>query len=316
MTFENNNFADTETTYAFQPPRTNFSPTSVDISNNWWNTTSTTELDTLMYDWNDDILYRVVDYTPYLTTPSTTAPPSPPSSVAAQTGPTSIAFSWTANPESDITGYKLHYDTDATGYPYANSVDMGDVTSHTLSSLTNGATYYSAISAYDGDGNESWVSEGITSIVEIILIFTTQPGGDRVGSPLSPQPVVAIKNSEGQTLTSSTAPVTLSITDGTGASADGIYGANLDGTTTVNAVNGVATFTNLSIDKLGSHFTITATSPDVTDAISVSISTLAISTAAPSIGNTTLWVLFLSFTILFSVMLVRKQRLAQRRIQG
>ena len=115
LTFENNTFDDTATTYAFQPPRTNFSPPSVDVTNNWWGTTNNTELQTLMYDWNDDLVYREVDYTPFLTTPSTSTPPSPPQNVAAQTGPTSIQLAWSANSESDISGYKVYHDTDAAG---------------------------------------------------------------------------------------------------------------------------------------------------------------------------------------------------------
>ena len=111
-----------------------------------------------MYDWNDVPTYGVIDYTPFLTAPDTTAPPSPPQNVAAQTGPTTIALTWDANPEADIEGYKVHYDTDAAGYPYATSTDVGNVTSYTLTGLNTGATYYPAVSAYDLARNESWVS--------------------------------------------------------------------------------------------------------------------------------------------------------------
>ncbi|MBI4284086.1 MAG: hypothetical protein HY663_06420, partial [Chloroflexi bacterium] len=58
--------------------------------------------------------------------------------------------------------YKLHWDTDAPGYPFANVMDLGNVTSHTLTGLTQGTTYYLAISAYDSEGNESWFSNGAT----------------------------------------------------------------------------------------------------------------------------------------------------------
>jgi len=75
-----------------------------------------------------------------------------------------------ANPESDIAGYKVHYDTDAAGYPYVNSTDVGNLTSHTLSSLNTGTTYYTAVSAYDSDGNESWVSSDAS-----VTTLNTQP---------------------------------------------------------------------------------------------------------------------------------------------
>ena len=73
-----------------------------------------------------------------------------------------VVTAYDANPESDITGYKVHHDTDAAGYPYANSTDVGNVTSYTIPSLTTGTTYYTAVSAYDSDGNESWVSANVT----------------------------------------------------------------------------------------------------------------------------------------------------------
>jgi len=61
----------------------------------------------------------------------------------------------------------------------------------------------------------------------------------------------------------STAPVTLIITAGTGTN-----GATLSGATTVNAVNGVATFSGLIIDKAGTGYTLTATIGTLTAAIS------------------------------------------------
>jgi len=116
-----------------------------------------------------------VDYAPFLTALNTTAPPSPPTSVAAQTATTSIAFSWDANPESDITGYKLHYDTDAAGYPYANVIDVSNVTSYTLASLNTGTTYYAAISAYGGGGDESWVSSTLSASIAAAPVATPTP---------------------------------------------------------------------------------------------------------------------------------------------
>jgi len=92
---------------------------NVNATNNWWDTTSTTEIQTLIYDWTDNVSKGIVDYSTPLTAPSTSTPPSPPQNVAAQTGPTTIQLTWSANPESDLSGYKVHYDTDAAGYPYA-----------------------------------------------------------------------------------------------------------------------------------------------------------------------------------------------------
>jgi hypothetical protein len=75
-------------------------------------------------------------------------------------------------------------------------------------------------------------------------MITTQPAGAFTGTAFSTQPVVKITDAGGNTITSSTANVVASIASGAGT---------LSGTTTVAAVNGVATFTNLKITGTGNH---------------------------------------------------------------
>jgi hypothetical protein len=95
------------------------------------------------------------------------------------------------------------------------------------------------------------------------FIFSTQPGSATAGSALTIQPVVSVVDANGFVVTGFTGTVTLAITSGTGAS-----GATLSGTVTVTAVNGVATFTDLSIDTAGSAYSLTATSGSLTSATS------------------------------------------------
>ena len=102
------------------------------------------------------------------------------------------------------------------------------------------------------------------------LVFTTQPGSNTVGAPLGTQPVVTIQDAGGNTVTTSTAAVTLAITPGTGAS-----GAALSGNTTVNVVNGVATFSGLSVNLAGSDYTLGATSGALTPATSSAFTVVA-----------------------------------------
>ncbi len=92
------------------------------------------------------------------------------------------------------------------------------------------------------------------------LAFTTQPGGGAAGSAWTPQPVVTIQDSYGNTTTSSaTVSVAISTNPGSGA---------ISGTATLNAVNGVTSFVGLSINKVGSGYTLVATSPGLTSATS------------------------------------------------
>jgi hypothetical protein len=65
-----------------------------------------------------------------------------------------------------------------------------------------------------------------------------------------------VQSQPGQTDSSYNGPVTVVIKSGTGAS-----GAGLIGTATVNAVGGVARFTNLAINKAGTGFRLTASAP-------------------------------------------------------
>ena len=95
------------------------------------------------------------------------------------------------------------------------------------------------------------------------LTFSQQPAGVTAGFAFTKQPVIAVEDANGNTVSDSTASVTLTITSGTGAN-----GAILSGTTTVNAVDGVAAFDGLSINLAGSGYTLTATSSGLASATS------------------------------------------------
>jgi hypothetical protein len=98
------------------------------------------------------------------------------------------------------------------------------------------------------------------------LSFTAQPGaGNTAWIAFSTQPVVNVQDASGNTVTTSNAAVTLAITRGTGT-----HNAALSGTATVNAVNGVATFSGLSINLVGNGYTLTATSTGLTSATGTS----------------------------------------------
>jgi len=72
------------------------------------------------------------------------------------------------------------------------------------------------------------------------LAMVTQPSGAVSGSPLATQPVVEIVDSAGTRVLTASNAVTVSL-------APGSAGTALSGTTTVTAVNGVATFTDLVV---------------------------------------------------------------------
>jgi hypothetical protein len=60
---------------------------------------------------------------------------------------------WDPVSDSDLAGYRLYWGTSPGNYP--NNVDVGNVTTHTLTNLTDCTIYYFAVKAYDTTGNLS-----------------------------------------------------------------------------------------------------------------------------------------------------------------
>jgi hypothetical protein len=78
---------------------------------------------------------------------------------------TNITIAWDANNESDLAGYIVYYGT--TSGNYTNSIDVDNITHHTLTDLQDGVTYYLAITAYDVNGYESTYSEELSHTVGV-----------------------------------------------------------------------------------------------------------------------------------------------------
>jgi hypothetical protein len=97
------------------------------------------------------------------------------------------------------------------------------------------------------------------------LVISTQPGSSTTsGAPLAPQPVVEIHDSGNNLVTSSTAPVSAVLVTGTGA-------GTLGSTLTVNAVGGIAAFTDLAITGTSGTYTIRFDSASLASATSIVI---------------------------------------------
>lgn len=93
-----------------------------------------------------------------ITGPVSTTPPAPtPSPV------TTATLTWSPNAETDLAGFKV-YVGNAPG-AYGAPIVLGNVTSHIVSNLTLGNTYYFAISAYDTSGNESTLSPVVSKSI-------------------------------------------------------------------------------------------------------------------------------------------------------
>jgi hypothetical protein len=101
------------------------------------------------------------------------------------------------------------------------------------------------------------------------VLWTTAAGSVN-GAAFTTQPVIVIKDAAGNTVTSSSAAVTMTVSSG----------ATTVGTTTVNAVAGVATFSNIGLSgTAGAAYTLTFASPGLT-AATQSITPTAAASAA------------------------------------
>ena len=152
------------------------------------------------------------------------------------------------------------------------AADFHDIT--TGSSIGPSPTY-SPATGYD-------LATGLGSPVANLLIpqlvgptqlaFGQPPTSAGAGATLSPAVTVLVEDSLGNVVTSDTSSVTVAIGNNPG-------GGTLSGTLTVAAVNGVATFSNLSINNPGSGYTLIAS--DTTGSGSLTVTSAPFNIATP-----------------------------------
>ena len=143
----------------------------------------------------------------------------------------------------------------------AGVATFGGCTITTAGTYTLTATDGSLTSAVSG-------SFTISAAAANKLSFTTQPGGGTSNTAWTTQPTVTVQDAYGNTVTSSNASIIVAIGTNPGT-------GTLSGTMTVAAVNGVATFSNLSIDHVATGYTLTAASSGLTGATSNSFTITA-----------------------------------------
>jgi hypothetical protein len=115
----------------------------------------------------------------------------------------------------------------------------------------------------DGTGIERTDTVTVNPAVANRLSFIVQPTSATVGNTIAPAVQVEVGDQFGNRITSAGSDVTLGIGANPG-------GGTLTGGGPVAAVNGVATFANLSIDQTGTGYTLTAAAPGLTGATSTS----------------------------------------------
>ena len=194
-----------------------------------------------------------------------------PASVTAGT-PFTVTVSAKDSANTTITGYlgTVHFtssDPNTPVLPADYTFVPADNGTHTF---TNGVTLKTVPSQTVTVNDTTDPTSTGTAAVNVTVgaaakvAFTQQPNGGTGGVAWTTQPKVAIQDALGNTVTTSSASVTLSITPATGTA-----GAVLTCTTNPKAAAaGIATFAGCKIDKAGTGYTLTATAAGLTSATS------------------------------------------------
>ncbi len=222
------------------------------------------------------ILDKTATFTPQVTVVSTPTTATPTITPAAggyvNTATITIADS--------TPGAIIYYTQDGSAPTTASTAYTGSFAITTSQTIT-------AIAAAPGYLNSAAASAAyvITISPPTQLAFLVEPSNTGTGAAITPAVQVAIEDAKGNTVTSATSAVTLALSANPG---DGI----LLGTTTVNAVNGVATFSGLNIAAIANGYTLIATSGTLTPATSATFNitptpiTMTVQSALIGIGST------------------------------
>ena len=165
--------------------------------------------------------------------------------------------------EAEPVGTAFQNTPSGSGAPVANN----GVATATVAGLSDNTAYHWQARAVDQTGRAGpWASFGSNpetatdfrvAVAVTQLAFTGQPGTTVAGVAISPAVQVTAQDALGNTVTSFAGNVTVAIANNAG-------GGTLSGTLTVAAVNGVASFSTLSIDKVGSGYTLTGSATGLT----------------------------------------------------
>ena len=100
--------------------------------------------------------------------------------LAGQARAEQVSLAWDANTEPDLGGYRLYYGT--ASQAYFQVIDVGKNTQVTVSNLSQGVTYFFAVTAYNLQGAESDYSNEIHNTVlrQYRLTVTKRGSGDGI----------------------------------------------------------------------------------------------------------------------------------------
>ena len=172
-----------------------------------------------------------------------------PTAVTATAGAGTVTVSWTAPTSGPsplgyyVTRTSGGTTTAACGTSPTTLTSAGPCTD---TSIPDGTYTYAVTAVRNGWTAVSASSANVSVANPVKLGFTTQPGNGTSQNAIGPQPVVAVQDAAGNTVTAATATVTLAL--------QSPGGATLSCTTNpVTTVSGVATFAGCKVDQSGPY---------------------------------------------------------------
>lgn len=125
-------------------------------------------------------------------------------------------LAWDANTESSLAGYKVYYGTASRDYDWF--VDVGKVTTYTVTNLTDGVKYYFAATAYDTSNKESTYSEEVSNST---CAYSISPASATYTASASTAGSVTVTTQTGCSWTAKSGASWLTITSGSTGSTSG-----------------------------------------------------------------------------------------------
>src|SRR3989442_5140630 len=167
-----------------------------------------------------------------------------------------VALAWDANTDPDLAGYKLYYGLSSGSYQ--SSVDVGNLTSYTLSGLLDGRIYYFAATAYNLNLNESGFSNEVSKAIADVTPPTVSMTAPAAGATVSGTMTVSASATDNVGIVG----VQLKL-DGVNLGAEDTTNAYSISWNSTLAANGTHTLTAVARDAAGNTATSAAVSVTV-----------------------------------------------------
>ncbi len=182
-----------------------------------------------------------------------------------------------ANPVPNVT---VNWSIGSGGGSLGSSTAQTNASGMATDNWTLGALLGTQTVSATASGVASPVTFSATGLVgsAVSLVMSAVPATTIAGALLGPSITVTAKDLQGNTVTSFTGAISLAFGSNPG-------GATLAGTTSINAVAGVASFTNLSIVKAAAGYTLVASTSGLTSATSTSVTITAAAAATLSVAS-------------------------------